>query len=305
MSQISLKQLEAFVQVARQGSFRRAAAVLNTTQPNISARISSLEGQLGQKLMHRDAGSVTLTPVGETLLQKSRSVITAVDSLLVSAQNPNLFEGSLRLGVTETIAHSWLGIFLNRFSSQFPQVIMDLVVDLSASLTKGLEDHSIDLAFQSGPFDKSVWSRTDLGDYPMQWVASPELKIRNKPLSIADMSGYSILSHAKNTLPFEQMAEHFSASDNPVRLVPSTSQSACLRMTMQGIGVSCLPEVILRDEISRDTLVPIPYAWMPDALHFEARFNDASAPHYLKQAARIAADVSFESLACQPFGRIP
>lgn len=51
MAQINLKQIEAFVQVADLGSFRRAADRLNTTQPNISTRIQALETQLGLSLM--------------------------------------------------------------------------------------------------------------------------------------------------------------------------------------------------------------------------------------------------------------
>ena len=51
MARINIKQLEAFVQVADLGSFRGAAAVLKTTQPNISARITRLEEQLGQALI--------------------------------------------------------------------------------------------------------------------------------------------------------------------------------------------------------------------------------------------------------------
>ena len=69
MAQINIKQLEAFVQVAEQKSFRLAASVLSTTQPNISARISALEQQLGIKLMERGAGQVLLTPIGECLLE--------------------------------------------------------------------------------------------------------------------------------------------------------------------------------------------------------------------------------------------
>ena len=63
----NLKQIEAFVWVADLQSFRRAAERLNTTQPNISARISSLEEALGTALMTRDAGSVRLTGKGQTL----------------------------------------------------------------------------------------------------------------------------------------------------------------------------------------------------------------------------------------------
>ena len=71
MARVNIKQLEAFVHVADQASFRRAAAALNTTQPNISARIASLENSIGQKLMERDSGSVVLTTSGTSAAGKS------------------------------------------------------------------------------------------------------------------------------------------------------------------------------------------------------------------------------------------
>ena len=106
MRAINIKQVEAFVLAAELGSFRRAGDMLNTTQPNISARIAALEGLLNRKLLDRDAGSVTLTPAGGALLGKARAILSSVDDLLVAANEPELFHGRLRLGVTELIVHS-------------------------------------------------------------------------------------------------------------------------------------------------------------------------------------------------------
>jgi len=72
---INFKQIEAFVWVADLGSFRHAAERLNTTQPNISTRISNLEEMIGAKVMERDAGSVRLTAKGRELLEEARHII--------------------------------------------------------------------------------------------------------------------------------------------------------------------------------------------------------------------------------------
>ena len=77
----NLKHLEAFVWVADLGSFRKAADRLNTTQPNISARIAALETALDVSLMHRDAGSVRLTQTGQTLLICARDVLKSTERL--------------------------------------------------------------------------------------------------------------------------------------------------------------------------------------------------------------------------------
>ena len=130
----TLKQLEALIWVADLGSFRRAAAHLNTTQPNISARISGLEATLGVTLMQRDAGSIRLTEKGTALLAQARRVLREAEALVETAARPDLIDDSLRLGVTEVVASTWLRPFLRALAEVYPNLTVELTVDLSLSL---------------------------------------------------------------------------------------------------------------------------------------------------------------------------
>ena len=153
---LSLKQLEAFVWVADLGSFRKAADRLNTTQPNVSSRIATLETLLKQSLMERDAGSVRLTTKGRKLLDHARKVLRAVDDFADASSEASLIDGTLRLGVTEMIVHTWLSDFLKVLNTTFPQLHVELTVDLSVNLERELSARSIDLALQNGPFRQQM-----------------------------------------------------------------------------------------------------------------------------------------------------
>ena len=170
---INLKQLEAFVWVADLGSFRKASDRLNTTQPNVSSRIALLEGAMKRKLMERDAGSVRLTSKGIQMLDYARKVLQAADAFADAAAEPSLIDGTLRLGVTEMIVHTWLSIFLKALSTTFPQLHVELTVDLSVNLERELGARTLDLALQNGPFLQQMTGEISLGDYPLVWVASP------------------------------------------------------------------------------------------------------------------------------------
>ncbi len=297
MAVITIKQLEAFVEVTDLGSFRRAAERLATTQPNISARIAGLEGQMGVKLMERDAGSVRLTPKGETLLAHARQVLRAVDGMVAAADDGALFEGVMRLGVTEMIVHSWLGPYLKAVKRRFPNVLVDLTVDLSANLSTALFNRSIDLALQSGPFNRQTAGAVDLGSYSMIWVASPELGMGDRVLSLRDIAQHPVLTHARGTLPFEQLSKHIAgAREFSVRLVPSTNMAACLQMTIDGLGIACLPESMVRNELRERRLVPLRYLWLPDALSFCARYDAGNSASYVEQAALLAGELSARSV---------
>lgn len=291
MGQVNLKQLEAFVQVADQGSFRRAAERLNTTQPNISARIAALEERTGSRLMERDAGSVRLTETGRRLLPKAREVLDALDAFTEAANAPGLYDGVIRLGVTEMIVHSWLGALLATLRTRFPNVLVELTVDLSSTLSDALFGNAIDLALQSGPFSRPASGTLDLGRYPMVWVAAPDLPVGDGVLSLDDLTRHPILTHARQTLPFQQLEAHVARTQT-ARLVPSTNFSACLRMTIEGLGVACLPLAMVADELATGRLRRLRYLWVPDDLAFAARFHRDHAGSQIRQAAVVAQEVS-------------
>ncbi len=293
---INFKQIEAFVAVAELLSFRRAAEKLNTTQPNISSRISTLELQLDVKLMQRDSASVRLTPVGESLLPNARSVLQSLESFVATAGREHLFEGTLRLGVTEMIVHSWLGRFLTAFKERYANIDVDLTVDLSSNLSTVLSNRTIDLALQSGPFPNDATGNVELGQFPLLWVCSPGLGYSSGELSLEALVKYPVLTHARGTLPFEQLHRHIAQAQQPFRLVPSTNLAACLQMTCDGLGIACMPEAMVRDEIKAGVLTRLHYPWVPEPLRFSARY-DADSPLYVADAAQLASltAASFES----------
>jgi DNA-binding transcriptional LysR family regulator len=79
---IALKQIQSFVWLAALKSFTRVAEQMNTTQPNISSRISALEEALSLRLFERDAGSVALTDQGQSLLPLAERALEAAEALL-------------------------------------------------------------------------------------------------------------------------------------------------------------------------------------------------------------------------------
>ena len=290
----TLKQLEAFIWVADLGSFRKAADRLNTTQPNISSRISGLEQTLGTLLMERDAGSVRLTSKGQELLKLARDVLKSADALMVAADKSSLYDGTLRLGVTEMIVHTWLREFLKTLKESYPSIAVELTVDLSVNLKKQLFSRAIDLAFQNGPFQRSTSGEVDLGVYPWIWVASPSLKLASETgVVVKQLVKHPILTHARDTGPFEQVDSHFSQMpEHAPRLVPSSNLATCLHMTVDGMGVATLPAAMVRRELESGELVEINYDWVPEPMAFLARYDAGKSPHYVSVAAELAGEVA-------------
>ncbi len=289
---INLKYIEAFAVVADLGSFRRAAERLNTTQPNISNRIAQLEVQLGVVLMERDAGSVRLTQKGIEMLAAARAVLKSVDTFVAAADDATLFDGVIRLGVSETVAHTWLRPFLLRMKDRFPHVSVELTVDLSANLSEALFARELDLAFQNGPFNRKARGTVPLGQAHYIWVASPGIAGEGEPLSGRDMAKHRILTHARRTVPYSQLQEHFLGLAVTPRLVPSSNIGACLQMTLDGLGIACLPREMIGKLLDTGQLIQLDYNWRPDPLSFAARYEMDPVPTYMREAIEIAQELS-------------
>ena len=291
---IDLKQIEAFVWVADLGSFRKAAARLNTTQPNISARISRLEKLLNVTLMERDAGSVRLTAKGMELLLNARAILRETENLVVATDKKSLFDGVLKLGVTEMIVHTWLQDYLLILKNEFPNIVVEITVDLSKNLEGELFERRIDLALQNEPFDRESLGNISIGNYPMVWVAAPSLGMqKKKTVNAEEIVQFPILTHARDTRPYEQLINHFSGKKvSKPQYAPSNNLSACIQMAVDGYGVAIVPLVMVENMLSKGELVKVNYTWQPKDLNFFARYDESRAELVVKAAAEISRTIS-------------
>ena len=119
---MNIRFLEAFVWVARLGSFRNAADKLNITQAAISNRIASLEQDFDTRLFDRDAREVHLTFTGRRLLGHAERMLELSREMHSVTRLKSSIVGIVRIGVIETIVHTWLINFLQRMQEIYPGI---------------------------------------------------------------------------------------------------------------------------------------------------------------------------------------
>lgn len=130
MKRPDIGELDAFLAVAEQLSFARAAARLGVARSTLSETVRQLEERLGVRLLNRTTRSVALTPAGEQLVQRVRPVL---DDLGAALESINAFRdrpsGSLRLTVAPPAAHSIVAPLLGRFFLAYPEIRLEISVD--------------------------------------------------------------------------------------------------------------------------------------------------------------------------------
>lgn len=256
--------------------------------------------------MERDAGSVRLTTKGQDLLEYARQVLKSAESLLDAADIGALYDGVLRLGVTEMIVHTWLREFQRVLKEQFPNISVELTVDMSVNIEKELFDRSIDLAIQSAPFSRQSTGTIDLGAYEQIWVTATDSPLAHmKVVDMATLSGYPVLTHARGTRPYDEISTHFQQNgETPARLVPSSNLAACVHMAADGMGIASVPSAMVINELAAGELARVNYGWAPEDLHFFARYDAERAPHYVLKAAELAGSVAQSSNAMATAERV-
>ncbi|UKJ75711.1 LysR family transcriptional regulator [Azospirillum brasilense] len=256
---LDLKNLEAFVWIARLGGFRAAAGRLNTTQPAISARIAQLEKELGVQLFNRGTRRVTLTLKGMELLDHAERMLTLQAELVHAVAESTTLRGLIRLGVAETIVHTWLSRLIERVHNRFPLVSLEIEVDTSIHLRNGLLAHDLDIAFMLGPVAEPDMRNEALSSYPMAWVASPSLDLPAGRLGLADLARYPVITFSRQTKPSVAIQQMFKRPGlPPLRFYGNSSLASIVRMTLDGIGISAIPPAVIERELAEGLLRLIP-----------------------------------------------
>lgn len=146
---MNFKSIENFYWVARLNSFNKAAVKLNTTQPAVSQRLNSFEQELGVKLLERTSRSLQLTDKGKVVYEYAEKYIQLNQDLLKALSENKAIQATIRLGVAETIVHTWLVDFIEQVQLEFPQVTIDIVINITPVLKQAVQSGELDMAFYS------------------------------------------------------------------------------------------------------------------------------------------------------------
>lgn len=290
---IDFKQIEAFVWVAELGGFSAAAEKLNTTQPSISQRIASFERELSTRVFDRGSRGIKLTDKGQELLSHAQRLLDQRNEMLRVAQSTNAIQGTFHLGVAETLVHMWLPLLIEQLYLQYPALNIEIHVDTSQVLKEKLLNYQLDLAFF---VDKETDNNSEyipVGEYPLAWVASPNLKLHGRHLTVSDIGVYPIITYPVGSLPYRVVTQILHDANVPSpRIYGSASLSTIVHMTSRGMGVSVLAQVLVKDLISQGKLRLLKVNQSLPSLEFYAHWLKSPDSHAARTVARLAQRIS-------------
>ena len=129
--------LRAFLAVAEQRSFTRAATRLNRTQSAVSSQIKRLEEQLGVELFSRTTSRVDLSAAGESLMGYARRILSLGDEAVQQLRQHDI-AGRVRLGVMDDYGTVLLPAILKVFCGRYPGIELQMETGLTSAMVAGV-----------------------------------------------------------------------------------------------------------------------------------------------------------------------
>ncbi|MEB3226771.1 MAG: LysR substrate-binding domain-containing protein [Synechocystis sp.] len=153
---MEIYHLKVFLEVARCLSFTEASDALNLTQPAVSAKIKSLESELGTSLFHRLGRRIELTEVGEYLLEEGRYLVEVEAQLLNEIEEMKLGKiGKVKIGYIANTIDYLLPTILFEYNRKYSQVKTQCLQFKSAEqLYRGLKNGEADVGISDLSFAK-------------------------------------------------------------------------------------------------------------------------------------------------------
>ena len=236
----------AFIKTVELGSFTKAAEILNYSQSGISRMISDLEKEWKVSLLERGRAGVKLTSDGLRLLPYAKNVCLEFEKLQMQVDELNgLQSGLIRIGTFSSVATHWLPNIIKEFQKAYPNIDYELLLGDYTEIEEWILDGRVDCGFLRLPAHPNL--ETIFLEQDRLLAVLPE----NHPL--ADCERFPM--HALCEEPFmllekgakAEISEIFEKCGlKPLVHFTTWDDYAVMSMVESGLGISILPELILR-----------------------------------------------------------
>jgi DNA-binding transcriptional LysR family regulator len=191
-----LQSMRVFAKIVEQGSFARAAQMLDLSNAAVTRHVAELENHLGTRLLNRSTRKLSLTETGQAYLERVRQILPEIDDAEAVASSlskkPN---GTLKLYAQQSFGQYQLPRLLPLFAREFPDVTLDVTL---SDRTVDIVEEGFDIGMFIGlqKFDANMIVR-QLGIAEVSLWASPDYIERNgTPKVPEDLSRHVCLSFA-------------------------------------------------------------------------------------------------------------
>jgi DNA-binding transcriptional LysR family regulator len=265
MARATVTDLIAFLAVARERNFTRAAAQLGMSQPALSRTIRALEARLGVRLLTRSTRSVALTDAGERLVQTVKPHFDGIDAglaaLTVMRDKP---AGNLRISSVEHASETILAPAVVQLLTDYPDIHVEIINDYALiDIVAERYDAGVRLGEQVA---KDMIAQRIGPDFQQALVGAPSyFALRPKPETPDDLTTHACINLRLPTSgglwpwPFAKGGRELKVrAEGPLAF---NTISLILNTALAGLGLAYLPEDVVQDHLAAGRLMRVLTDW--------------------------------------------
>lgn len=239
---MELYQLNTFVKIADEGSLTRAAELLFTSQPAISAQVKALEDELGVTLFERSSRGMRLTAKGRLLYDQAVETLNSAAKLKGQArQLQQQLVGELRIGVHTDFDFMRIGELHRLMQTRHPRISLHFTQSMSAEILPDIRRGTLDAGFFFGPCQFADLAIDTLAEVPMRIVAPADWGARVEPASLQEL-GRLPWVYTSQSCPFRTLNQALFSEleEEPDKVAYVDSEDAVRTLIRAGAGLSVL-----------------------------------------------------------------
>lgn len=263
-SDLDLRKLEIFYWVAELRSFSHAAELLSLRQPTVSAHVQELEEASGGKLLYRVHGRVSLTPLGELLAERAKTLLAFKREVRAAVEQ---FHGTLRgelwVGGSNIPGEYLLPPKLGAFTRKYPEVKPILRIRDSAGIVEDVLDGKVELGFiGSKATDPRLEIKKRWDDEMVLAVPKGHPWTKRKFVQVADLCTENFISREQGSGTLDSFRQLLRKGQRSVEKLLHVSMElgsteAVKEAIRAGFGISILSRISIRHELAEGSLVEV------------------------------------------------
>jgi len=241
---LTLSELRFVVSLARERNFRRAAEKCFVSQPALSLAIKKLEEELGLSLFERSRSKVTVTSVGQLIINQANVVLDEAEKIKeLSRQGDRQLGYPFSLGLIYSIAPYLLPLIIPILRRDLPEMPLEVEENITKNLEENLKKGSLDAAIIALPFEKPGIECVHLYDEPFEVIVPINHALaQNKSLSAKELGREKVMLLDNDHCYSNQILEACPglAKNRDVQL--GNSLETIRNMVASNLGISVLPK---------------------------------------------------------------
>lgn len=242
--------IQAFMAIADQGSFHKAASVLHITQTALTRRLQNLEAHLGVKLIERTTRAVALSKVGSEFLPHGRRLLTELETALVEIRESGKAQrGNISIACVPTAGLYYLPRIIREYSARYPDNRIKIVDHLSPGVTEAVLRREAEFGIrQGGAHDPELTSIPLLRDRYVLICREDHALAERKRLSWRQLEPYPLIlpSHVRTNRA--QLEGALSARNVALQSRFEVHRSStAVGMVAEGVAAAVVPRLAVQE----------------------------------------------------------